>query len=237
MSAEDESTLVRTYLRWRTPLLRLLSRKLGCRDDAEDLVQESFTRWMAQGGARQIAKPQTYVDANGKNLDPAYGHNYELGIKGAFLDKRLNASLALFLTNQKNVAEYVDYNPGALNQPTVGGGLRWQSKTENLGYWVDESRSIVQKPYAVADLMARYDITPMMPLTLNVNNVFDKRYFRTMGFNNSVYYGDGRTAALTLRALFWRRKTPRRVRVGGKRGPAAGEGRTPRARQGAAAAG
>jgi len=61
MSVEDESTLVQTYLRWRAPLLRLLSRKLGSRSDAEDLVQESFARWLAQGAARPIARPQAYV--------------------------------------------------------------------------------------------------------------------------------------------------------------------------------
>lgn len=48
-----------------------------------------------------IFKPQTYQDASGDYLDPAYGHNYEVGIKGSLLDGRVNASFAVFQTDQR----------------------------------------------------------------------------------------------------------------------------------------
>lgn len=62
---------------------------------------------------------------------------------------------------------------GPLDQLTVGGGFNWQSKTGfDLSYYTQES-------YAVANLMARYDITPNLSASVNLNNVFDKEYFTT----------------------------------------------------------
>ncbi len=52
-----------------------------------------------------IFKPQAYsLGADGKPIDPLTGQSYEVGIKGAYLDDRLNASLALFALQQDNFA-------------------------------------------------------------------------------------------------------------------------------------
>jgi TonB-dependent siderophore receptor len=51
-----------------------------------------------------IFSPATVYDANDNLLDPVTGSNYEAGIKGAFLDGRLNASVAGFYIKQDNVA-------------------------------------------------------------------------------------------------------------------------------------
>lgn len=48
---------------------------------------------------------QDLRDRNGAWLDPVTGKAYESGIKGAFLDGRLNASLALFHIAQDNLAQ------------------------------------------------------------------------------------------------------------------------------------
>ena len=216
-----------------------------------------------------IYKPQQFEDINGDYLDPVYGHNYEIGLKGSFLDDRLKASVAVFQTNQKDLAEYVGYDavtqrayyrsidgtttkgfeleiagevldgwnvfggfthrsskdnlgnkvqtfqpqsvlklgttyqlPGAWEALTIGGAMRWQSKTENLGYYSSAPSSITQDPYAVFDLMATYEFDDQTSLKLNVSNIFDKRYYRTMGFYDSVFYGDGRAATLTLKRTF-----------------------------------
>ena len=62
---------------------------------------------------------------------------------------------------------------GPLDKLTVGGGFNWQSKTGfDLSYYTQES-------YAVANLMARYEITPNLSASVNLNNVFDKEYFTT----------------------------------------------------------
>ncbi|WP_213941398.1 TonB-dependent siderophore receptor [Pseudomonas sp. dw_612] len=51
-----------------------------------------------------IFTPQTSQDLSGKLLDPIVGENYEIGIKGEYFDGALNASLAVFQTDQKNRA-------------------------------------------------------------------------------------------------------------------------------------
>jgi outer membrane receptor for ferric coprogen and ferric-rhodotorulic acid len=51
-----------------------------------------------------IFKPQTSLDRTGSVLEPIVGENYEVGIKGEFLEKRLNAAAALFRLEQTNLA-------------------------------------------------------------------------------------------------------------------------------------
>ncbi len=70
-----------------------------------------------------IYQPQINKDASGKTLDPVEGDSYETGLKAAYLDGRLNASLALFRIEQDNVAQYVitDTNTGQdIYKPTSG---------------------------------------------------------------------------------------------------------------------
>ncbi len=53
----------------------------------------------------EIFTPQTEVDINRDRLDPIEGANYELGLKGEYLDDRLRSTVALFRTRQDNLAE------------------------------------------------------------------------------------------------------------------------------------
>ncbi len=52
-----------------------------------------------------IFKPQDKKDSSGSYLDPITGNNYEVGIKGEYLDGDLNTSLTLFRIEQEGVAE------------------------------------------------------------------------------------------------------------------------------------
>ena len=80
----------------------------------------------------------------------------------------------------------------------LGGGVNWQSDI----YMDDRGPNgerFTQKAYAVAGLMAQYPLGAQLVATLNVNNVFDKKYYSTgMG----GYYGDPRSAMLSLRYKF-----------------------------------
>jgi outer membrane receptor for ferric coprogen and ferric-rhodotorulic acid len=58
-----------------------------------------------------IYQPQSNKDANGATLDPVEGDSYEAGLKAAYFDGRLNASLAIFRIEQDNVAESIGSNP------------------------------------------------------------------------------------------------------------------------------
>lgn len=53
----------------------------------------------------EIFQPQTLKDRNGGYLDPVDGKSYEVGVKSAWFDNRLNASLAVFRIEQDNVGQ------------------------------------------------------------------------------------------------------------------------------------
>ncbi len=89
--------------------------------------------------------------------------------------------------------------PGELNQLTVGGGMNWQS---GLSLTTSQGKA-TQQQYAVFDLMARYDITKELSATVNVNNVFDKKYFSALDPTFFTgYYGEPRNVMFTTRYSF-----------------------------------
>jgi outer membrane receptor for ferric coprogen and ferric-rhodotorulic acid len=71
-------------------------------------VSENFTAYASYA---DIFKAQDYKDKNNRYLDPIEGGSYELGLKGEFLDGRLNASAAAFRSEQDNLAEIDDSVP------------------------------------------------------------------------------------------------------------------------------
>ncbi|MCD4514374.1 TonB-dependent receptor [Brucella pseudogrignonensis] len=89
---------------------------------------------------------------------------------------------------------------GRLEGLTLGAGLRAQSKiyAEGTGWRAE------QPAYAVVDLMAKYDFTPETTLQLNVNNVFDKEYYASLGTARyySNFMGAARNFQLSLRHKF-----------------------------------
>ncbi|MGY1490108.1 TonB-dependent siderophore receptor [Methylobacillus pratensis] len=94
---------------------------------------------------------------------------------------------------------------GALHKLTVGGGVDWQSKIYYTAspWWVGRDITAKQSAYAVANLMARYDLNEKVALSLNVNNLFDKTYFSSL--EDTFYsgmYGAPRSAMLNLRYKF-----------------------------------
>ncbi len=215
-----------------------------------------------------IYKPQSAQDANGKTLDPLAGVNYETGVKGSFLNGRLNASAAYFRLDQDNYAnatggltpsggtayEAIDgvrtkgfeaevsgqltsqwqihagfnhkvsrqqgdkvatltpenqfslsstYKPGFVPGLSVGGGARWQDKT-----WADVSHPTLGTvkhtvdSYWLFDAMASYQIDKNLSVNLNVNNLFDKKYYTIFSWYSTYTWGEGRNVMLTLKYKF-----------------------------------
>ena len=55
----------------------------------------------------------------------------------------------------------------------------------------------------MAGLMARYDVNPQLSVSLNVQNLFDRKYIASMsGWWYSGMYGAPRSAQLTARYKF-----------------------------------
>ncbi|WP_188575194.1 TonB-dependent siderophore receptor [Azorhizobium oxalatiphilum] len=68
------------------------------------LVVDLTPNVSAYGSYTGIFVPQTELDASGNTLDPREGYQYEVGLKGTFLDGALNTSAALFLIHDNNRA-------------------------------------------------------------------------------------------------------------------------------------
>ena len=69
------------------------------------LVYDINDTYSTYASYTEIFQPQTARDRNDRYLDPVDGKSYEVGVKGAWFDNRLNASLAVFRIEQDNVAQ------------------------------------------------------------------------------------------------------------------------------------
>lgn len=242
------------------------------------LVLDLNDNLSAYASYTEIFTPQNNRDSSGTILQPVRGEDYELGIKGEFLEGRLNAALSVFRINNVGKAmedvstpfpclpyytnsycyaaggktrsqgwelevsgeimpgwqvmggytntstKYIrdaqegnvglplrtldpkhmlrlftsyTFNGGTLGGLTLGAGVRAQSAT----YAQSGNIRAEQGGYAIYNAMAGYQINKNLRLQLNVNNIFDKKYYHkvdAVGISN--YYGDPRNVMLSLQA-------------------------------------
>lgn len=69
------------------------------------LVYEVHPNVSLYASYANIFQPQTAQDEQGRTLAPEQGNTYEVGAKGEFFDKRLNAGISHFWMKTKNTAE------------------------------------------------------------------------------------------------------------------------------------
>lgn len=95
----------------------------------------------------------------------------------------------------------------------VGGGFSVQSGIYQMqpiptgrytatGAPITATGKMRQGGYALFDLMGRYRITDNVSVGVTVTNLFDKVYYRNVGFFNSGYWGEPRRVLFNLRANF-----------------------------------
>ena len=104
--------------------------------------------------------------------------------------------------------------PGQYGQWKLGGGASVQSKTylDDYAYLRNPDGKvsnktadyrITQAGYAVASAFVEYKIDSTWTASLNVNNLFDKTYYSTIGYlDYGSFYGAPRNVMLTLRGRF-----------------------------------
>lgn len=234
------------------------------------IVYDIDGNWSVYGSYTKIFKQQAYRDKDNNIIDPTTGANFEVGVKGAFYDDRLNVSLAGFYVKQDNLAirdrsapyrlpdgtwpymtvdgavtrgfemevsgevlpgwqvgggfthsrtEDADGNRISTIVPenmlrvsttyklpdtglTIGGNLSWQSKTYNSWEWPVVGTAM-QGSYAVVGLMARYDFDNGISATLNVNNLFDEKYYSSLDETYATgNYGMPRNLTFGLKKTF-----------------------------------
>ncbi|WP_437884566.1 TonB-dependent siderophore receptor [Pseudomonas sp. LRF_L74] len=99
---------------------------------------------------------------------------------------------------------------GELHDFKVGGGVNIQSSNYVSGTAtpLNGGASVpfdyTQAGYAIWNALAEYRIDDHWTLTYNLNNMFDKKYYSTVGSSASGnWYGEPRNHMLTLRGTFW----------------------------------
>ncbi|GAB7564016.1 TonB-dependent siderophore receptor [Methylobacillus methanolivorans] len=85
--------------------------------------------------------------------------------------------------------------PGDWEKVTLGGGVTLQSETNTAFGTVKYQQS----GYAVWNVFASYKVDEHWTAALNINNLFDKRYYTTP---SGAIYGEPQSAMLTLRGNF-----------------------------------
>lgn len=91
---------------------------------------------------------------------------------------------------------------GAWSDLSLGGGINWQSEELRKGInpATGAEEKIGQPSYALANLMARYDINKQLTLQLNLNNIFDEHYYESSW--GTFTYGEPENTTLTLAYRF-----------------------------------
>ncbi|TCV98965.1 ferric-rhodotorulic acid/ferric-coprogen receptor FhuE [Biostraticola tofi] len=92
--------------------------------------------------------------------------------------------------------------PGRWNSLTLGGGVNWQSEVYTLATGPNGNERVSQGSYATTNLMARYQFTKNLSAQLNVNNLFDYKYYNQIGFYSQGAWGAGRSVVLTGQYLY-----------------------------------
>jgi outer membrane receptor for ferric coprogen and ferric-rhodotorulic acid len=83
-----------------------------------------------------------------------------------------------------------------LRNLTLGAAMRWQSEISTL-----DLATYTQKAYAVFDLTGAVDVTDSVKLSVNVKNLFDKKYQNSLMWNQA-FYAAPRNASVRLTYSF-----------------------------------
>ncbi|WP_206019077.1 TonB-dependent siderophore receptor [Salinicola acroporae] len=178
-------------------------------------IDETYSAYVSY---TRIFNPQTdYRDSNGNVLTPAKGKTKEIGLKGEYLDKRLNASVALFETELDNAAQIVagTYTPGGAqayqgSDGTKSRGVELDLQGELVPGWnlyagiahftaqsADGERLNSQIPRTTAQLFTTYQLPGAWnPLTLGGGVKWQSRFYQAPNTGTSSLGGEQGSYAL-----------------------------------------
>ncbi|WNL41561.1 ferric-rhodotorulic acid/ferric-coprogen receptor FhuE [Halomonas sp. PAMB 3264] len=97
---------------------------------------------------------------------------------------------------------FASYHVPTLRELTLGGGVNWQSSlsASNLSTPAGLPERFEQGSYTLTNLFGRYEFTPALSLQVNVDNLFDEKYYSHV--NGYGVYGEPRSLSTTLRYDF-----------------------------------
>ncbi|WP_022946053.1 TonB-dependent siderophore receptor [Pseudoalteromonas ruthenica] len=105
---------------------------------------------------------------------------------------------------EDQIKVFSTYNfSGALAGLTLGGGINWQSETfDEVSNPVTGPVEVGQGGYGIANIMARYAVSEQLTFSINLDNLFDKRYYNQIGFYDQYRYGAPRNFKASVRYQF-----------------------------------
>ncbi|WP_416413634.1 ferric-rhodotorulic acid/ferric-coprogen receptor FhuE [Pantoea sp. App145] len=196
------------------------------------VVYDINDTWSAYASYTSIFQPQTYRDASGHYLTPVTGKSYETGLKSAWFDGRLTATMAIFRIEQDNVGEEINgvyVNNSSEQAYTATKGARSKGAefelngalTDNLQMTFGATRYVARdsdgrynpgQPQTEFKLFTRYQL-PMLPdLTIGGGINWQNRVFEDDtapdGSTQRVYQG-----SYPLANLFARYQVTKQVAV------------------------
>lgn len=132
-----------------------------------------------------------------ERIDGVVSKGFELGASGNITDNfSLDFGLANFEAKNPDGSKYNTdssrttanlWAKYTINDYRFGAGLNYKSKQYIKSNMFNTN--ITQDSFITADLMAGYKVTKNLDLQLNINNLFDKKYYEGIG-DNSMVYGD-----------------------------------------------
>ncbi|MCG2842086.1 TonB-dependent receptor [Sandaracinobacter sp. RS1-74] len=131
-----------------------------------------------------IFQPQNYRDDANKLLPPVEGNTYEAGVKGEFLDGRLNAAISFYRMEQRNVGQYDKLVPEDPSNP--GGPVRLSYITVDgvvsEGFEAEVAGEILPKWHVTAGY-SQFKVTEperegsLLPTDQSFNSLIPRRQF------------------------------------------------------------
>ncbi|MCT7553139.1 TonB-dependent siderophore receptor [Aliarcobacter butzleri] len=142
-----------------------------------------------------------------ERIDGVVSKGFELGVQGNLTDDfSLDFGLANFEAENPDGSKFnTDSSRTTANlwaKYTIsnyrfGAGLNYKSKF----YTGSGANKITQDEFITTDLMAGYKVNKNLDFQLNINNVFDEKYYEGIGANSMVY-GDPRNFTLGMKYTF-----------------------------------
>ncbi|KLD76503.1 ferric-rhodotorulic acid/ferric-coprogen receptor FhuE [Xanthomonas hyacinthi] len=156
--------------------------------------------WSAYASYTDIFQPQTSRTRSGAYLDPVIGKSYEAGVKAAWFDDRLNASLSVFRIEQDNVAQATtEFVPGTTEtayvaaQGTVSRGFEFEVNGELAPGWNGTfgAARYVAKDAGGADINAQLPQTTLKLYTsYTPRSLTELTFGGGVNWQNRIYYVD-----------------------------------------------
>jgi outer membrane receptor for ferric coprogen and ferric-rhodotorulic acid len=182
---------------------RLLSDQSGCPTYPSSSCYEASGEVRSDGIDLEIQgalSPQWQLAAGYSYVDATYRKDANTSLIGTLFDTDTPKQMFKLTTAYQL--------PNAWYHWRLATTLYWQSQIYNLVTYNGAATSarVDQAAYALMDLMLHYQANSHLELQLNINNVFDKVYYRGLGYDTgwgpADTYGDPRNAVLTVRYHF-----------------------------------